>query len=237
MASFSTVPSWSERIPHIMIKHHCSKHLFGFSRHARLISSSAPRSLPENPPAATSTSAAQPFSTPLTPSPPRSSDGAPSPEVKTTPHGIPKLHRSRVQSSVTPGAILRGLNYLKNQDPPLAREDDQYPDWLWTLLDQPKASTLIEANGGLDGAGADGSGDAFAKSKKQRRLAAKAARAREALGAEGQAVQQTVPLHEQSIDLPSDGQEAIEAREQLRTALRAARRKKIKEQNFLRGMG
>lgn len=83
-------------------------------------------------------------------------------------------------------------------------------------------------------------GDAFAKSKKQRRLASKAARA---LNTGSHATSHTVqiPLEEQSIDLPAgmgeaDGRKALEAREGLRNAMRTARRKKIKENNYLRGM-
>lgn len=50
-----------------------------------------------------------------------------------------------------------------------------------------------------------------------------------------------VPLEEQSIDLPAgmgeeEGRKALEAREELRNAMRTARRKKIKENNYLSGM-
>ena len=33
--------------------------------------------------------------------------------------------------------MLTGLNYLKGQPPVLALPDEEYPDWLWTLL-KPK---------------------------------------------------------------------------------------------------
>ena len=50
-----------------------------------------------------------------------------------------------------------------------------------------------------------------------------------------------VPLEEQSIDLPAgmgeeESDKALEAREGLTNAMRLARRRKIKENNFLRGM-
>lgn len=90
------------------------------------------------PPAATSTSAAQPFTTPLTPA--GSSD-----------------HKSAAaasslepRSSVPAGTPLEGLNYLKNKQAPLALEDHEYPDWLWTLLDtsgQTAASGTAQAEG------------------------------------------------------------------------------------------
>ena len=86
--------------------------------------------------------------------------------------------------------------------------------------------------------GAPGQGE-FAKSKKQRRAAAKAARALlndpEAAAA-AEAAKNAVPVFEQSINLPSAGPEAIRAREKLKIGMRVAGRKKVKEQNFLRGM-
>ena len=30
--------------------------------------------------------------------------------------------------------MLEGLSYLKNQEPVLAKPDEEYPDWLWTIL-------------------------------------------------------------------------------------------------------
>lgn len=41
------------------------------------------------------------------------------------------------QSSCAPDTVLAGLNYLKNQPPVLARPDEEYPAWLWTIL-RPK---------------------------------------------------------------------------------------------------
>ena len=79
-----------------------------------------------------------------------------------------------------------------------------------------------------------------AKSKKQRRLASKAARALKTESNGGNDVVK-VPLEEQSIDLPAgigqyETMEAQEAREELNGAMRKARRRRIKEANFLRGM-
>ena len=77
-----------------------------------------------------------------------------------------------------------------------------------------------------------------AKSKKQRRIASKAARA---LKTGGISPVHHVPLEEQSIDLPAgmgekDGERAFQARGELKKAMRTARKKKIKEDNFLRAM-
>ncbi|KAF9462758.1 hypothetical protein BDZ94DRAFT_707917 [Collybia nuda] len=37
-------------------------------------------------------------------------------------------------AACAPDTILTGINYLKGQAPVLALADDQYPEWLWTIL-------------------------------------------------------------------------------------------------------
>lgn len=86
---------------------------------------------------ALSTSAAQPFSTRDTISP--KTAGTP-----TTPSQPPAPPRS----SVIAGTPLKGLNYFKNKDDPLALEDHEYPDWLWTVLD--KKETIVQGKEGMD---------------------------------------------------------------------------------------
>jgi hypothetical protein len=34
---------------------------------------------------------------------------------------------------------MRGLSYMKGQEPTLSKEDDEYPSWLWGLLDDGRA--------------------------------------------------------------------------------------------------
>ena len=85
-----------------------------------------------------------------------------------------------------------------------------------------------------------------AKSKKQRRLAAKRQKALEAkLLSEGNldALKPKTPLQHQSINLPGeedssveDNISASEARQELRLAMRKERRAKIKESNYLKAM-
>jgi large subunit ribosomal protein L54 len=80
-----------------------------------------------------------------------------------------------------------------------------------------------------------------AKSKKQRRLAAKRLRKEQAMNPE--LLTPKVPIYEQTIDLPSgDGSlagavEAAGARGELTKAMRDKRRASIKEANFLKAMG
>lgn len=86
----------------------------------------------------------------------------------------------------------------------------------------------------------------IAKSKKQRKLAAKRQKALEAkLLAEGnlEALAPKIPLQHQSINLPGNENgtleqniEAAQKREELRKAMRKERKAKIKETNYLRSM-
>ncbi|EGP92316.1 unnamed protein product [Zymoseptoria tritici ST99CH_3D1] len=173
---------------------------------------------PNDKPAATSTSAAQPFSTPLTPNPRAGKSESAKPVT-------------RIQSSVPAGTVLKGLNFMKNKQDPVAMEDHEYPSWLWEVLAEQKDSSSSK--------GADAEGDLFSKSKKQRRIAAKALR-KQMMDPEAMATK--IPLYEQTIDLPrGDGtlggnKEAGQARKELTKAMRDQRRSKIKEANFLKEM-
>ncbi|KAG8626398.1 hypothetical protein KVT40_005343 [Elsinoe batatas] len=185
----------------------------------------APPGTSHQPPAATSTSAAQPFSAPLTPAQPKAKK-----------EKAPKIPKS----SIPAGMPLKGLNLIKGKQDPIAMEDKDYPAWLWTLLVDSKSS----------GSGAaEGEGDLYAKSAKQRRKAAKALRKREAaLAASGESLAPPVPIEEQSVDLPVGDSlgtseaavqlniEATSARQDVTKALRKKRRAKIKEMNFLKSM-
>jgi large subunit ribosomal protein L54 len=53
----------------------------------------------------------------------------------------------RHPSSCEPGAKLIGLNYFKNKPDLIAMEDEEYPEWLWTLLD---SSNKEVKKGGVD---------------------------------------------------------------------------------------
>ncbi|KAK6903700.1 50S small subunit ribosomal protein L37 [Kwoniella mangroviensis CBS 10435] len=57
----------------------------------------------------------------------------------------PKSKSSKVVSSVPAGTKLTGLSILKDKPDPVALEDDEYPPWLWTLLeDTSKAHKAAE---------------------------------------------------------------------------------------------
>lgn len=116
-------------------------HLRSISRSLALrsLSTTSARPNPSTPPSATS-SAAQPFSTPFTPSPSKT----PTIPPKTS----SKSHATAVKSSVPAGTPLKGLGYMKGQEPPMAKEDDEYPTWLWGLLENNPKGADAEGEAG-----------------------------------------------------------------------------------------
>ena len=84
---------------------------------------------PHGLPAATSTSAAQPFSESLTYSP-----------ENVLIEGQQRKKEVRVQSSIPAGTVLKGLNFMKNKQDPVALEDEEYPGWLWGVLEDVKSN-------------------------------------------------------------------------------------------------
>lgn len=60
-----------------------------------------------------------------------------------------------MESSVPAGTVLKGINFMKNAQDPIALEDGEYPAWLWSVLDKK--------DGAKDGEDA-GEGDLFCES-------------------------------------------------------------------------
>jgi hypothetical protein len=109
---------------------------------ARTFTSTRPRFEPASPPA-TSTGLAQPFTNPLSPTP---NEASPSTSLKPK----PKSGLVFPISNCKAGTKLKGLNYLKGRDDPVALEDEEYPEWLWHCLDaKQKASDEEGAVGDL----------------------------------------------------------------------------------------
>lgn len=69
----------------------------------------------------------QPFSTPLTPAPAKAAKKP-----------------NAVISGTLAGTPLRHINYLKGKSDPIALEDSEYPDWLWTLLAPAKTAATAD---------------------------------------------------------------------------------------------
>ncbi|ODH51932.1 hypothetical protein GX48_01945 [Paracoccidioides brasiliensis] len=136
----------------------------------------------------------------------------------------------RVISGTPAGTKLKGLNYMKNQPEVFALEDDEYPDWLWSLLDDAKKKSNT-----------DGEVDTLTMNKKQLRHEKRMANS-------SASDPRNIPLHEQAVDItPADAvaqspgslelaSSSAETRAQITKSARAARRKAIKEANYLQGM-
>ena len=71
---------------------------------------------------------------PSTPMPPTTSSPS-------TPNQSKESKQQKLVGSIPGGTPLLGLAYLKAKPLVLAKEDDEYPDWLWTLLAPESGST------------------------------------------------------------------------------------------------
>lgn len=57
--------------------------------------------------------------------------------------GLPSCSQlTAVVSSLQAGAKMEGLSVFKDVPDPVALPEDQYPKWLWTLLDKPKGEPV-----------------------------------------------------------------------------------------------
>ncbi|KAK5091851.1 hypothetical protein LTR70_001162 [Exophiala xenobiotica] len=164
--------------------------------------------------------ATQPFSEPFFPSTSSVSTPPIAPSSPTPSAAAPL----KLTSSVPGGTPLNALSYVKQPSKPLlALEDSEYPSWLWNLTVDPNAPK----------SNMDGGIDLSAMTKKMRaKHERKQAKLREGM-------ERPVPMHEQSRDLTSAEEGAMEyaqKRRELTHSMRGARRKDIREANFLRSM-
>jgi large subunit ribosomal protein L54 len=142
---------------------------------------------------------------------------------------------------------------MKNKPEIFALEDSEYPDWLWTLLDDSKKQSTAET-GGVDPSSKRISyGLQFrhfltpltALNRKLRK------RHEKKMAALAASLPRKIPLHEQSIDItpapynradagPKDplaeAAASLEKMSEITKSARDARRKGIRESNFLRGL-
>ncbi|KAJ1981422.1 mitochondrial translation [Dimargaris xerosporica] len=61
-----------------------------------------------------------------------------------THHNEAETPAAHPPSMAKEGTVIKGLNYHTNQSDPIAKRDDEYPAWLWTLLDEPTGDQLSE---------------------------------------------------------------------------------------------
>merc|ERR1712187_934819 len=73
----------------------------------------------------------------------------------------------KVVSSCPAGTKLNGLNYFKNKPDVFAREDEEYPEWLWGLLEEFESKKKAQ-DGGVDPSTLDKKG----RKKLEKKLAA-----------------------------------------------------------------
>ncbi|KAJ5965934.1 hypothetical protein N7481_012648 [Penicillium waksmanii] len=139
----------------------------------------------------------------------------------------------RPPSSCAAGTRINGLNYFKNKPEVFAKEDHEYPDWLWDLLGDASKDAKAK-KGGVDPA---------TLNKKQRK------RYEKKLAARTEKLPPKIPAHHHAEDItpasynrdaPTDGltdaTDGLDKRLEVTKSAREARRKAIKESNFLRGL-
>ncbi|KAJ5162301.1 hypothetical protein N7492_007693 [Penicillium capsulatum] len=158
-----------------------------------------------------------------------------------TPEGVhtdanpaaPSKPVERPPSSCPAGTKLNGLNYFKNKPDVFAKEDSEYPDWLWDLLGD--SNKQEKKSGGVDPS---------TLNKKQRKRYEKKLAARTAV------LPPKIPTHHHAHDITpasynrdgtqhdamTDATQGLEKSAEIIKSAREARRKAIKESNFLRGL-
>ncbi|KAK6543960.1 hypothetical protein TWF694_000679 [Orbilia ellipsospora] len=145
------------------------------------------------------------------------------------PGSDPSAAKPKIVSSVPAGTVLKGLHYNKRLTEPVALADDEYPEWLWKVLEdrRPRLSSATQMT-------SEDSADLYSKSKGRRKAAQKRIAAREAAGV----ADISTPADHMTEDMPfetfEESQEAIKA---AKRASRERRRADIKERNFLGKLG
>lgn len=62
--------------------------------------------------------------------------------------GAPAKESSIPRSICPEGTVLTGLNYNKGGQDPVAKKDEEYPEWLWSCLDVMKTADAADENAG-----------------------------------------------------------------------------------------
>ncbi|EGX51908.1 hypothetical protein TWF173_010140 [Orbilia oligospora] len=132
--------------------------------------------------------------------------------------------------SITPaGTIMKGINFNKKLKDPIALPDEEYPAWLWTILEdrRPILSSAPQLS-------SEDAADLYSKSKGRRKLAQKRIAAKQA-AASGELV---TPADYKTEDMPwQTFEESQAAIYEAKKASRERRRAAIKEKNFLGKLG
>ncbi|KAL4901309.1 hypothetical protein BDW74DRAFT_160200 [Aspergillus multicolor] len=139
----------------------------------------------------------------------------------------------RAPSSCAAGTPLVGLNYFKNKPDVVALEDSEYPEWLWSLLD---SSGKEAKKGGVD----PSTLNKQQRKRYEKKMAARAATLPVQIPIHHQATDITPAQYnrdgEASVDPLQEAAESLEKRHEITKSAREARRKAIREANFLSGL-
>ncbi|KAK6341129.1 hypothetical protein TWF696_008218 [Orbilia brochopaga] len=133
--------------------------------------------------------------------------------------------KQKALSSVPAGTPLKGINYLKKLTDPIALPDEEYPAWLWRVLEdrRPQLDTEPQLS-------AEDAADLYSKSKGRRKMAQKRIAEKQAANTGKIAV----PSDWRTDDMPFETyEESQQAIMEAKVASRARRRAAIKERNFL----
>jgi large subunit ribosomal protein L54 len=52
------------------------------------------------------------------------------------------------RSMCVEGTVLKGLNYMKSGQDPIAKKDEDYPEWLWSCLDVMERKEAADEDAG-----------------------------------------------------------------------------------------
>ena len=59
-------------------------------------------------------------------------------------------------SSMKAGTVMKDLSVLKDKPDPIALPDEEYPEWLWSILDEPTTSISQKPSKASEGGNASG---------------------------------------------------------------------------------
>ncbi|KAK6358475.1 hypothetical protein TWF730_007809 [Orbilia blumenaviensis] len=137
--------------------------------------------------------------------------------------------KPKVVSMTPAGTIMKGINYNKKLQDPVALPDEEYPAWLWTVLEdrRPILSSAPQLS-------SEDAADLYSKSKGRRKAAQKRIAAKQA-AATGISI---TPADWKTEDMPYETfEESQAAIAEAKKASRERRRAAIKEKNFLGKLG
>ncbi|RVD85800.1 mitochondrial 54S ribosomal protein mL54 [Arthrobotrys flagrans] len=137
--------------------------------------------------------------------------------------------KPRVVSITPAGTVMKGINFNKKLKDPIALPDEEYPAWLWTILEdrRPILSSAPQLS-------SEDASDLYSKSKGRRKAAQKRIAAKQAAASDVL----VTPSDYKTEDMPwQTFEESQAAISEAKKASRERRRAAIKEKNFLGKLG